>query len=265
MIVHCSLKLSKLIRKAVETMHMGSEEATFFFQRHKLKLQSIDASGNCVCTFDFNHRRFHKYVVADEKAIKISLSVLHKFFKDRSNAVYSMKLEANGLWIESTPTASNKGASQVQRLPTFRGEERIDILPMRIDEYRESPCFNLDPTTFNKMVLDLAVDAGCVEIEFKGRVCTWRNRFETGEVVLTLAEQGVNNKYRVVKAASAPVRFKYYTKFFKQACNIEPNCVNLTVYLRSDGPCVLHFQLENENPTMVMTVFPVTSVHRRRR
>ena len=128
-------------------------------------------------------------------------------------------------------------------------------LPQQV--FMNCPSFRLHPDEFTNTVLDLSVGGGYIQLEMDGYEAEWKTFFETGTISIKAINHPQRSEYNVIQPAVEKVSNSYLTKFFKQACNIAPMCLNLVVYIRIEGPILLQFEMENESSELVISIVPV--------
>lgn len=260
MIVVCSVKLSMLIKKSLETMLDGSEQGIIGFFEESMQLQSVDSLAVCMCMFKFLKKRFFKYNVNKQSEVRFQVRPLYNFVKKFNSAAFSFNYKNGSLWIQVVSsfqkTDSNKN---VYRILETQDKTRYYTIPPEI--FQNTPCFKLDPEEFTNTVLDLAVGGGYIEVEMNRTEVYWRTFFETGSICIKACNHnGQRNEYKVIVPSKEKIYNSYLTKFFKQACNIATICTNLTIYVTKHGPILLYFEMENESTELIISIAPVINI-----
>jgi hypothetical protein len=248
----CSVQLSFLIKKGLEMMLDGSEQAIIQFTEEGMELQSVDSISVCICSFKFAKERFFKYSISECLRVKFLIRPFYNFVKKFNAAAFSFDCDTDSLLIKVISNF-DKSNSNLYHIVDSQDETVYFDLPREL--FTNSPSFRLQPDEFANIILDLAVGGGYIEVGMNGLESYWLTIFETGTICITSLHQ--SEEYQVIQEAQEKISNRYLTKFFKQACTIAPICLSLIVHLRIEGPIILQFQIENEFSELIISIVPV--------
>lgn len=252
MIVVCSLSVSSLLRKTLETMLDGSEQGRLSFSATELHLQSVDAMNVCLCTTTIRNTHCPMYRVRRPIAVNVQLRSLYHMIKGIPNAIVAFTVVHGVFWVQlRTP----QGPAQPSRriVPTNDTTQYYQI-PRSLYEHGTS--FRLHPEEFVNTILDVAVGGGYLEVSIRDHHMYWKTQFETGTIAIVTTAAPLPSTL-VLLPHMPPVTNTYLTKFFKQACTIAPSCTGLVIFMQTDGPIVLHFETEDDVADLVIAIVPI--------
>jgi hypothetical protein len=252
--ITCSVQLSIMIRKALETMLDGSEQGKITITEDDIELQSVDSLSVCMCLFKFSKKRFFKYDVTQKQQVKFVIRPFYNFMKRLQSSAVSFSVKSGSLFMQVVSSFETTLEKNVFKICHSGDKTNYYSLPRNI--LQNCPCFRLHPDEFMNTILDLSVGGGYIELEMDNNDIYWRTFFETGNITIQ-AKQSQRQEFKVLRPAIKKVRNTYLTKFFKQACNIAPVCVNLVIYIREDGPVLLYFQMEHDASELIISIVPV--------
>jgi hypothetical protein len=250
MLVLCSLSVSVLLRKTLETMLEGSEQGRLCFSTTEIHLQSVDAMAVCVCSTTIPTVQCSLARIPRPVRLNVQLRPLYNFVKGSPNADLSFAMVRGVLWLQLRPP---KGPMPIYKVVATDDTTQYYQLPRSCYEHGVS--FRLHPDEFVNTILDLAVGGGYLEISIREQQMDWKTHFETGTIAITTLAPA-----RVLPASLARqpvVTNTYLTKFFKQACTIAPCCTGLVLFMQAAGPLVLQFELEHA--AIVIAMVPIAS------
>lgn len=255
MIAICTPQLSNHIRRALETMLDGSENALISLDENGMELQSEDRSSICLCMFRFDRRLFLKYVVSKPITVTFSTRDLHTFLKKKYSGHYIFYFN-NGLSVRivNPNCGSQEKTFHIKNDCLDTIYHYYDIPSGYLDHYC---CFRINPDEFMNIILTMALGSGYINFVVQHDSIKLHTEFETGEISLIAKTHKKHDGFRTIKSNRDSFTNTYITKYLKQACHLVSICVDLHIYICDSKPIVLKFIMGDIYSTILMSVIPV--------
>lgn len=244
----CSTDLSNLIKRSLECILDGSEQAVISLYPDHICIQSVDSLAVCMCTFTFYTQRFTTFDIDEEVQVRFKVRSVYETIKKFDCLV--LETDGDSIWFTD---------NHERRYLLVESQDSTTYYSVSASLFDMCACFKLHPVEFSNIILELAVGGGHIEVSMDNYTTYWKTMFETGDILFeTTQKRRDNSHYRVIKPAVPKISNIYLTKFLKQACNIANICNSLIVYVRPDGPMFLKFEMGSRLSEVVITLVPMS-------
>ena len=245
----CLPDLSIHIRKALETILDGSEEGVLNFCADGLFIQSVDSLNVCIIQFNFKREKFFQYTL--QFRLRVKIRQLYTQLKHMTGYV-RFALVDNQLYLNEYTGTEVSGTGW--HIPA--SSDQTSYFMLDSTQFAAQPSFEIRPTDFNNMIMDLAVGGGYLTVAMTAETVTWTTRFETGVIRIVTHSSA---KFTLVTPPATPFENVYLTKFFKQACSITTMCDSLQVYMAPGSPITLRFSFLDSMEVLLVTTPRIAS------
>ena len=237
---------ANILKRSCEAIFEGSEIAQIKITSSIFQLKSLDVLGNCQCTFQCLPSFFVLYKVNKSILYSILLKELFLFLKEQTSPINLSFTLTNHNKIKITNTCNN--SSIILKELSSDSTIYIDI---KKKKYCSWTTISLDPLLFHEITLNLSVGGGITKISIEDQKLKLLAKDDYTRVEICSGE--------LVFKTNENYCLQFYTKFFKQTCNIVQYTQYLNIYIKKSSPIVLYLQLNNES-TFVMVIAPVNLV-----